>query len=173
MINVNTDTLKNYSSDLCKTLIKSGYKSTAFIKGSELFFDVAVLSYIRAKGYDVQRQFPQWFAGRMGRIDFRIGPKNPVFVEFACRTNQLKASLSGSSNRNEIDKLSRISPNSSGRRCLLLLDLAKTPIAKEKLRPAYRRIIFKGPQKNRHPVTVIYAHAKSVYSFRWRSTKKI
>lgn len=170
---MNTATLKKYASDLCEALLLGRYKGAGFKGGKELFFDLAVLSYLRAKGYSVQRQVPQRFAGKNGRIDFRVGPQNPVFIEFACRTNQEKTSLHAIYNRSEIDKLSRISNQSRGRRCLLLLDLAKYPILRKKLEPSYRKIAFKGPQRNRHPVTIVYGHADIAYSFRWKKRSRI
>ena len=169
---MNTKTLKLYASDLCSALLAGRYKGAAFAAGKELFFDLAVLSYLTARGYKVQRQVPQKFGGKKGRIDFRIGPSNPVFVEFACRTDQEGNSLHGMFNESEIDKLSRISTKNRGRRCLLLLDLAKNPIPREKLQTPYKRIRFKGPQRNRHPVTIVYGHADISYAFRWKPGKK-
>jgi hypothetical protein len=164
---VNTRTLKTYASELCGALLRGRYKGKAFAKGRELYFDLAVLSFLTAKGYQVQRQLSQRYGGKNGRIDFRTGPVNPVFIEFACRTNQKSPSLSAASNRNEINKLSWIATDTRGRNCLLLLDLAKTPIPRDDLANTYHAIRFRGPTSNRNSVTVVYGHSDIAFSFRW------
>ena len=102
------------------------------------------------------------------RIDYRIGGTNPVLIELAVRPPKHKNKLYGSQNRHELRKLCRAPYSKAKKRILLLVDLAKEMIRKDKIKKTYDKAHSgKGGAHRRAPVSVIYVHKKDHYSVRW------
>lgn len=108
---------------------------------------------------------------RPKRIDFRQPGRNPVVIEFAVRTHPRRRELNGSQNLPELHKLMR--QNAASARYLLLLDLARESLEKDKLKKTYTIVPGlrgRGPRKS---VRIIYAHRTSAYHFLWQPKKKL
>jgi hypothetical protein len=107
-------------------------------------------------------------ATRPSRIDFRIGGSNPTVLEPAVRPTDGQQQMNGPQNHDELIKLSKVIPSKAKRRILLLVDLKKDPILKTKLKATYDPLHAGPGRKARHPVTVVYVHEQSQYSFTWK-----
>lgn len=121
----------------------------------------------------VSRQEPVYFANskKPSRIDYRVGGPNPSFIELAVRPPTGIQELMGPQNLKELKKLSKIPTTKAKRRILLLLDLRKTAIAKTKLKASYAPLHVGPGKKGRYPVTVLYVHTDTHYSFPWSPFK--
>jgi hypothetical protein len=135
----------------------------------EMLIDPALYVRLRATGRNVERQYHAHLPGsqRPPRIDFRVKPPNAVLIEFAVRPPSGGGQLYGSQNRSELHKLCRFDNSRAKLRALLLIDLSKTAIPVEALRPTYRAVNSGRGNFKRSPVQVIYAHRSGAYSFRW------
>lgn len=142
---------------------------------SERGLDPIFFGYITAahSKVTVTRQSHVTFHGatRPSRIDFRLGGTNPTYLELAVRPANGQQELCGPQNLDELVKLSKIIPSKGKRRILLLVDLKKKPMAKGKLEDSYAPLHAGPGKKARHPVTVVYVHESTSYSFTWMPKK--
>ena len=143
---------------------------------TERGLDPILFGYLRGAypKVSVTRQMQITFSSSMrpSRIDFRVGGTNPTVLEFAVRPADGQQQLNGPQNHQELLKLSKVVPSKAKRRILLLLDLKKTPVQKRALKLAYDKLNAGRGRKARHPVTVVYVHTASQYSFCWRPLKR-
>ena len=121
----------------------------------------------------VTRQSHVTFHGttKPSRIDFRLGGTNPTYLELAVCPADGQQQLCGPQNHDELLKLSKIIPSKGKRRILLLVDLKKNPMTKAKLKDTYDPLHAGPGKKARHPVTVVYVHATTEFSFTWQPKK--
>jgi len=136
----------------------------------EMLLDGLLYGVLHSK-YRIKRQYHvRRKNGRPKRIDFRQPGLNPVVIEFAVRTTQTGNEIYGSQNRSELHKLTR--QNNAKARYLLLLDVAKRPLASDRLKRTYQSV--RGP-KGRGPrmsVQVIYAHRSADCHFLWQPKRR-
>lgn len=143
---------------------------------TERGLDPIFFGYITAAhpGALVSRQLHIRFHGAAvpSRIDFRIGGTNPTVLELAVRPCDGQQQLNGKQNHDELFKLSKVPPNKAKRRILLLVDLKRHPISRDRLKSTYAPLHAGPGKKERHPVTVVYVHEHSQYSFTWKPKKE-
>ena len=159
------------------TLKKIGHSIAVMVEdysggpSREMLIDPAVYAYLRAtaKGRGVERQYHAHLPNqqRPARVDFRVKSPNPVLIEFAVRLAKGGGQLCGSQNVTELRKLTRFSNVAAKLRALLLIDLAKVPYDLAFLKSTYDQIHAGRGRFARHPVKVIYAHAKKTFAFKW------
>jgi hypothetical protein len=139
----------------------------------EMLIDPALYAWFLGSGRSVERQYHAHLPGALKppRIDFRLKGSNPVLVEFAVRPPGGAGQLYGSQNTSELRKLTRFSNRRAKLRALLLIDLHKKPIPKDKLKPTYDRVHAGRGRFKRTPVRVIYSHRDTAYSFKWSPYK--
>lgn len=138
----------------------------------EMLLDPVVYAYFDARFGHFQRQYHVRLHGkaRPKRIDFRYGTSNPVVMEIAARPPAGRSELYGNSNRDELNKLTRVVTSQARKRVLLLIDRAPRPIRAENLKPSYDQIVTTRGRFARHSVRVIYVHPDLSYNFLWRPT---
>ncbi len=108
-------------------------------------------------------------AQRPHRIDFRIGGTHPIMMEFALRPVDGTNQLAGSTNKNELFKLTRVPNTQAVLRVLLLVDLGHNPLTLLALKATYDPINAGTGRFQRHPVRVVYAHWEGHgFHFLWR-----
>lgn len=169
---MNISRIQDLAKQLAVHLHAGKYAGKAYKKGSELFVDVALYSFVKGHGYRITRQQPFKYKAVSGRIDFRVcdgNGSNPVLVEFACRNSTTSPKLQGSQNRPELDKLSLTTLAAHGRAYLLLMDLAPQPCDKDALRDTYKVVSFTKYKAARRSITVVYVHAHKTFRFPWKT----
>jgi hypothetical protein len=101
-----------------------------------------------------------------GRIDFRHGGNNPDCIELVVRHHGNEHY--GTQNRSELRKLSRVSYQRARKRILMILDASgMSPTLKEDLADTYKAISMGAGRFPRNPVSIIYVHPRTEYTFRW------
>jgi hypothetical protein len=132
---------------------ESGYKG----RKSEFTYERLLLGLLKGHGFQVQRQVPARYQGRVGRIDLRIGgKKSGAFVELSVSTKQLKH------NKPELHKLTQ---KVGFFRILILVNKTSHAMSVEKIKDEFADIPeSKGRLRIRLPVKVMYVgpvHAKA------------
>lgn len=135
----------------------------------ESSIDLLLFGFLEGRFGYMARQHWVYMSGseRPSRIDFRRGTANPVVIELAVRPKSGGPQLYGASNRSELQKLCRVTNSAAKLRVLLLIDLFKNPIKKKNLQLSFDGVSSGPGRFTRHPVRVIYVHARDRYDFVW------
>lgn len=148
-------------------------KSSHMQSIGETKLDPILYAYFLGKFNKVDRQYHCKLptSKKPSRIDFRIGGSNPALIELVVRTKKAQSNLYGDQNKRELRKLGSIGNTKAKQRILLLIDLCKTPIPKNKLKESYKKTHLGKGKFPRNSVRVIYVHANDKYDFCYKPYK--